>query len=102
MFSRILVPLDQSALAEQATGTAAAIARASKAEIGLVLAHEMAPYDGVLAASWSDAKTPEESIYVRTLAEELAKSANVTVNGCVETGHPSMSSVVARVRSTRI
>ena len=88
MFSRILVPLDQSALAEQATGTAAAIARASKAEIGLVLAHEMAPYDGVLAASWSDAKTPEESIYVRTIAEELAKGANLTVDGCVETGNP--------------
>ena len=88
MFSRILVPLDQSALAEQATGTAAAIARASKAEIGLVLAHEMAPYDGVLAASWSDAKTPEESIYVRTIAEDLAKGANLTVDGCVETGNP--------------
>ena len=88
MFSRILVPLDQSALAEQATGTASALARASKADIGLVLAHEMAPYDGVLAASWMDAKTPEESSYVRTLAEELAKDANVTVDGCVETGKP--------------
>ena len=88
MFSRILVPLDQSALAEQATVTAAAIARASKADIGLVLAHEMAPYDGVLAASWRDAKTPEESRYVRTLTEELAKGANVAVDGCVATGKP--------------
>ena len=88
MFSRILVPLDQSALAEQATATAAAIARASKADIGLVLAHEMAPYDGVLAASWRDAKTPEESRYVRTLTEELAKGANVAVDGYVATGKP--------------
>jgi len=88
MFSKILVPLDQSPLAEQATHVAAAIARASKADVGLVLAHEMARYDGVLAASWSDAKTPEESIYVRSVAEELAKASTVKVDACVETGKP--------------
>jgi len=97
MFSRILVPLDQSALAEQATATAAAIARASKADVGLVLAHEMAPYDGVLAASWRDAKTPEETNYVRSLAEELAKGAHVTVDGCVATGKP-VDVICRRVR----
>lgn len=86
MFSKILVPLDQSPLAEQAAGMAAALARRSNGEVDLVLAHEMAPYDGMLAGSWSDAKTPEENIYIRSLAEELAKGANITVGGRVETG----------------
>ena len=43
MFKTILVPLDQSPLAEQALGTAEAIAKASHGEIGLVLAHRMPP-----------------------------------------------------------
>lgn len=86
MFTRILVPLDQSSLAEQATGVAAAIARASQGEVALVLAHEMAAYDGFLDSSWRDAKTPEETTYIRTTAEELAKGANVSVSGTVLTG----------------
>ncbi len=80
MFSKILVPLDQSSLAEQAPGTAAAIARAVHGEVRLVLAHEMAPYDGFLEASWRDSKTPEESIYIRSMVAEVAKGASVTVN----------------------
>lgn len=97
MFSRILVPLDQSTLAEEATGPAAALARASKGEIDLVLAHETPPYDGVLASSWNDMKTPEESAYIRALADEISKGANIAVDGRVEIGN-AVDAICRRVR----
>jgi nucleotide-binding universal stress UspA family protein len=87
MFRHILVPLDRSPLAEQAVGTAAAIARASGCDVSLVLAHRLAAYDGFLDSStWSDARDPEETIYLRAIADEIARGAHVTVNAAVETG----------------
>jgi len=88
MFKKILVPLDQSTLAEQALGTAQAIAQASRGEIGLVLAHRMPPYSGDLAASWSDVRDPEEAVYIRRIADEVARGARVVVGGTVATGAP--------------
>ena len=46
MFTKILVPLDHSPLAEQAIGRAVAIAHASKAELDLVMAHQRLPFSG--------------------------------------------------------
>ena len=89
MFNRILVPLDQSSLAEQALGTAEAIAHASHGELSLVLAHRMAPYDGSLVGSWSDAKDPAESVYIRAIVDEVARGSGVTVGGTVATGMPA-------------
>ena len=89
MFNRILVPLDRSTLAEQALGTAEAIAHASNGELSLVLAHRMASYDGSLVGSWSDAKDPAESVYVRSIVDEVARGARVTVGGTVATGAPA-------------
>jgi nucleotide-binding universal stress UspA family protein len=88
VFKTILVPLDRSSLAEQALGTATAIAQASGGEIDLVLAHPMAPYDGSLIGSWSDAKDPEEVIYLRRVADELARGARIVVGSTVATGAP--------------
>ena len=99
MFKKILVPLDQSSLAEQAPGTAAAIARAAHGEVGLVLAHEMAPYEGFLDSSWRDSETPEESLYIRSMVAEVANGASVTVNGCVETGR-AVDVICKRARET--
>jgi nucleotide-binding universal stress UspA family protein len=88
MFKKILVPLDQSSLAEQALGPAQAIAQASGGEIGLVLAHRLAPYDGSLAPSWSEARDPEEAVYIRRIADEVARGARLVVGGTVATGKP--------------
>jgi nucleotide-binding universal stress UspA family protein len=88
VFQKILVPLDRSSLSEQALGTAEAIAHASGGEISLVVAHPMAPSDGSMAGSWSDARDPEEVIYVRRLADEIARGARVVAGGTVATGTP--------------
>lgn len=88
MFKKILVPLDQSTLAEQALGTAQAIAQAAHGEIGLVLARRVPPYDGDLAASWRDVRDPEEVAYVRRIADEIARGSRVVVDGTVATGKP--------------
>jgi len=88
MFKKILVPLDQSALAEQALGTAQAIARASHGEISLVLAHRMPPYDGDLAASWSDVRDPEEAVYIRRISDEVSRGSRVVAGGTIASGKP--------------
>lgn len=88
MFKTILVPLDRSSLAEQALGTATAIAQAAGGEIDLVLAHPMAPYDGSLIGSWSDARDPEEVIYLRRIADEIARATRIVVGSTVATGTP--------------
>ena len=64
MFTKVLVPLDQSSLSEQAIGPAVAIAQASGAEIDLVLAHKMIPLAGYLDVSVSDVKDPEQHVYL--------------------------------------
>jgi nucleotide-binding universal stress UspA family protein len=88
MFTKVLVPLDQSSLAEQAIGTAAAIAKASAGEVGLVLAHQFEPFDGLPDSIWRGAKHPEEGDYIRAKVEEVAKDFGVTVSGTVESGPP--------------
>lgn len=86
MFKKILVPLDRSSLAEQALGTAEAIASASNGEISLVVARPMAPYDGSMIDAWSDARDPEDVSYVRRIADEVARGARIVATGSVATG----------------
>jgi nucleotide-binding universal stress UspA family protein len=88
MFRRILVPLDRSALAEQALDTAAAIARESNAKIDLIIAHPMAVYDGSMVGSWGDSRDPQEVVYIRRVVEDMARRAGVVVDGLVATGAP--------------
>ena len=88
MFTKLLVPLDQSSLSEQALRPAIAIARASGAEIDLVLAHEIGSLDGYRDVSTSDAKNPEQHVYLAAMIREVAAHSSVTVHGAVETGSP--------------
>jgi nucleotide-binding universal stress UspA family protein len=88
MFTKILVPLDQSSLSEQALGPAIALARASGAEIDLVLAHEIGTFDGYRDVSTSDAKNPEQHVYLAAMIREVAALSSVTVRGAVKTGAP--------------
>ncbi len=88
MFTKILVPLDQSPLAESALGLAASIACGAHAEVSLVLAHRPGPDRGDMAPLWSNSKDPAESVYVHAIADELARVTGATVSGCVKVGKP--------------
>src|SRR4051812_41074403 len=88
MFRTLLVPLDRSTLAEQAVATAAAVARASKGEMSLVLAHRSPLYDSPADLPLGVA-TSEEKLYIRALALEVTRGTGVTASGIVEAGEAS-------------
>jgi len=101
MIKRLLVPLDGSALAEQALPVAAAIARAFDATIDITVVHrsnrghdERFPSDEEL----SDWKT--EDAY----AERIANALQTRVDGAVSHGTPSgdpVDMICARTRDLR-
>ncbi|MEX2177238.1 MAG: universal stress protein [Gemmatimonadaceae bacterium] len=89
MFKRLLVPLDRSPLAEQALGTAAAIARASHADVDLIFVHQPVRFMGVSTSPEKEAKQwLEDSRYLETLAAELRTGASVVVTMAVPRGEP--------------
>ncbi|MGH9886846.1 MAG: universal stress protein [bacterium] len=89
MFTKLLVPLDGSAFAEQAIGPAAAIARASQAAIELVLVHDPLAFGG-LAEVPGEANTPAaERKYLTTIARELRDGASVPASHAVLQGAPA-------------
>lgn len=71
MFTKILVPLDTSAIAEQALPVAAAIAKSAGAELRLVLVHEPVPFDGYVDAPWNAIGLSMERVYLDGKAREL-------------------------------
>lgn len=86
MFKHILVPLDGSALAEQAVGTAALIARASKASVELATVIEPIPFGGFDDAPWNDRELSARQQYVESTAAELASGASIAATGTVLRG----------------
>src|SRR5678816_2559690 len=86
MFRRLLVPLDRSPLAEQAIGQAAAIARASHAEIDLVLVHQPLPFAGFGDAPWNAEQWSDEHKYLEEIVDELESGASVVATHAVLTG----------------
>ena len=76
MFTKLLVPLDGSALAERAIGPAALIARASGAAIELVLVHDS-------FASDRFKRSATERQYLATIARELRNGAAVVASHAV-------------------
>ena len=86
MFKRVLVPLDGSALAEQAIGQAAAIARSAAAEIDLVLVHQPFPFDNVGDAKRLDALSNEEHRYIESIAAEITSGSSVPVTHTIMRG----------------
>lgn len=88
MFKTLLVPLDGSALAEQALGQAAAIARASGAEIDLVTVHEQIAHDGYGEAPVDDRRWNDEHRYLETISAELASGGAIRVSHSMLTGDP--------------
>jgi nucleotide-binding universal stress UspA family protein len=71
VFAKILVPLDASAMAEQALPVAAGIANRTGAELRLVLVHEPIPFDGYPDAPWNAVALGTETAYLDGKAREL-------------------------------
>jgi nucleotide-binding universal stress UspA family protein len=86
MFRKLLVPLDRSPLAEQAVGQAAAIARASHAEIDLILVHQPLPFAGFSDEPWNAEQWTDEEKYLEWIASELASGASVQATHTVQRG----------------
>lgn len=88
MFRKLLVPLDRSPLAEQAVGTADAIARASHAAIDVVLVHEPLPFAGFGDAPWNVDQWNDEHKYLESIVDEIVSGASVSVTHAVMRGGP--------------
>jgi nucleotide-binding universal stress UspA family protein len=86
MFKKLLVPLDRSSLAEQALGPAAAIARASHAEMDLVLVHQPFPFVG-LDEPWNSAQAMDEDKYLESIGRELMRGGSVSTTHAVQRGN---------------
>lgn len=89
MFKRILVPLDRSALAEQAIGQAALIARGAKAEIDLVLVHTPFPFAPEGYATWEESEWTADQTYLDAVANDLQSGSSVPVSYEVLRGVPA-------------
>jgi len=89
MFKKILVPLDRSALAEQAIGQAALIARGAAAEIELVLVHAPFPFAGYSASPWEEAEWSADHKYLEAVADDLNSGSSVPVTHAVMRGAPA-------------
>src|SRR5512132_1853966 len=97
MFKKLLVPLDRSPLAEQAIGQAAAIARASQADIDLALVHQPFPFNGFADAPWSADAWAEEQHYLESIAAELSSGSSVPVTYAALKGEP-VEMICQRIR----
>ncbi|HEY9227653.1 MAG TPA: universal stress protein [Gemmatimonadaceae bacterium] len=85
MFKKILVPLDRSALAEQAIGQAMRIARGAKAAIELVLVYQPHPID----APWEKEDETANSQYLDGIARDLQSRSALPVVYVVLRGSPA-------------
>lgn len=88
MFRKLLIPLDGSALAEQALVTGTAIARGADATIDLVLVHDLAPFENIRQGPWGAPQWDEAHQYLTTVAAELGAGANVCATHGLRGGEP--------------
>ena len=77
MFTKVLVPLDRSSLAEQAIGQAAAIARACHATIDLVSVYEPFTFDEINTEPLQPIEWDAMRDYLDEIADELWTGAQV-------------------------
>ena len=88
MLKRLLVPLDGSSLAEQAIGRAAAIARATGADVDLVRVHQPDAYDGYGDVPVDDQAWNEGHRYLEGIASDLELGASINVTHAMLIGPP--------------
>lgn len=88
MLTKIVVPLDQSSLAEDALGCALALARSTDASIDLVLVHDPFGASGYGDMPWNSERRAEEDAYLDRIAHELQSGASIRATTAVENGVP--------------
>lgn len=81
MFNTILIPLDGSSLAEQALGRGMAVARASRADLELVLVQQPSPFDGFPDVPLVSHLWDAERDYLETV------NAEIRIGGLIPTRH---------------
>lgn len=87
MFTKILVPLDRSLLAEQALARAISLARKSSAPLDLVLVHEPYPNAVADAQIWRERELDIDQAYLEQLAGDLTMETKVPVSCAVMRGN---------------
>ncbi len=100
MFKSILVPLDGSALAEEAIGISAAIARASAAAIDVTLVHQPFPFAGFNDGPWNAEQWKDEEKYLASTAVEIETGAAVPTTHAVVSGE-CVEMICARAHDVR-
>jgi nucleotide-binding universal stress UspA family protein len=88
MFKKLLVPLDRSALAEEALGPAGAIARASHAAVDVVLVHQPLPFAGWNDTPWNADQATDEDAYLESTVAELISGASIPATHAILRGDP--------------
>ncbi|MEO8621441.1 MAG: universal stress protein [bacterium] len=98
MFTKLLLPLDRSALAEQAVGRVGALARACGAEVDVVLVHETDQFAAFGEEHQLESvQIKAEEQYVQDFAREIASSVGVSTSHAVLRGE-AVSGIIARAR----
>ncbi|HTR79958.1 MAG TPA: universal stress protein [Gemmatimonadaceae bacterium] len=100
MYTRILVPLDNSTLAEHAIPTAELLARSAGASLDLVYVHEPEMTAGYPDAPWNAARRSSEESYIHTIADEVRSSSGVPTTGVVVVGHAA-AAICEHARASR-
>lgn len=81
MFETIVVPLDQSAFAEQALAPAVVLAQKLGADLNVVLVHEQPALANLRQSNWNEVQLRAEGQYLQHVAERLDK------HGVTQCGH---------------
>src|SRR5690348_16943061 len=89
MLTKLVVPLDGSALAEQAIAPAIAIARAEGATLSFVLVNKPPPFVGDGDTTWSVDEQQAERAYLQTIERDVAPGAAFPVTSAVLRGEPA-------------
>ena len=89
MFTKLLVPLDRSPLAEQAIPRALAIARATGTALDFVLVHEPPPFAGIPRTPWESVDPEVEQGYLKSVVAEVAADTPLRITSAILRGTPA-------------
>jgi nucleotide-binding universal stress UspA family protein len=86
---KIVVPLDQSALAEQALGVAVALAHATGASVELLLVHESFAVEGFEESQRPGPRVNRETSYLEKTASDLKSRQSLNASPTLLSGDPA-------------
>jgi nucleotide-binding universal stress UspA family protein len=100
MFTKLLVPLDRSPLAEEALSRAAALARRCQAVLDVVLVHEPFPHVPYSSPIWREADLARDQQYIEQIWRELTTGADLAVTCAVVEGEAA-ETICERAKDVR-